>query len=239
LPRLDVSRPNIHDSKKEFLRERDLVISVADHLGSVITEILGDRKNEAHIEMTDRLNAVIDLSAAKNQRSKEISSARDLALQNIAQTGFHYNSLLVIAEMMRIYQERLKELMEQEVEFWTVSNRPPNYYARTIALRLARLYASEKRQKPTFGIARDGNHPSTEFGRALEKVFSVLGIEAAVRNAADWALEQLTEQDINPPQNSLASMMGGLFGEEPTSLPVDKPRSAMEKIADELAKKGS
>lgn len=213
LPRLDISKPNIHDSKKEFLREKDAVSAIIKHLDIVTLQVLNKEQDNKKDEMTGRLRAAVNRVATKEMYSKSLESSSDLALLNIAQTDFYYNSMLVILEMISVYKERLRELSDQEKQFWTVSNRPPNHYARTIALRLARLYAKDKHQRPTFGIARDGNHPSTDFGRALEEVYSVLGIKAAVRKPAEWAIGELTEEDINPPVNALAGgKYGGLTG---------------------------
>ncbi len=224
-PRLDTSRPNIHDSKKEFLKERDSVASIIGHLEKVLAELLGPRDDVQKQEMITRLNISVDLGARKPQKFDEFETAYGLALRNVAQTGFFYNSQMVILRMIIVYKERLKDLKDQESEFWSLSSRAPNYYARTIALRLARLYAQNKQQKPTFGTARDGGHPSTDFGRALEEIFDVLKIKATVRNAAEWAIDQLTEDEINPPENTL---MGGLYGMDPSSNP--EGRQAMEDL---------
>lgn len=205
LPRLDVSKPNIHDSKSEFVREKTAVENVLKHVDGIIKTFLNEDKNQQHTEMLARLDTAIDQSASRSRRLRIAKSAADLALQNITQTGFFFNSLSVVFEMQTAYGIRLKELKDQEKEYWSVSNRPPNYFARTIALRLARLFAQEKHQKPTFGIASDGNHPSTDYGRALERVYEVLRIKASVRNAAVWAIGQLTDEEINPPLNMLAA----------------------------------
>jgi len=210
LPRLDVSRPNIHDDKKEFLKEKNTVEAVVNKLDATFRLLLGAKDDAAHSDMVVRLRAAIDAGGMKRLRGMSTESGRELALKNILETGLYYNSQLVILDTLSVYKERLKELKDQEIQFWSVSNRPPNYYARTIAVRLARLYAKEKGQKPTFGISREGNHPSTEFGRSLEQIFLILGIKASVRNAAVWAIDQLTEEDWSPGYNALA--MGSLLG---------------------------
>jgi hypothetical protein len=233
-PRLDVSKPNIHDSKKEFLREKNAVANVIELLNGVLSQVLGKKDDVEHKEMIGRLQASIDQGATRSMRSLDVSSASDLAIRNVMQTGFYYGSLFVILEMIGVYKERLRELDDQERQFWTVSNRPPNYYARTIALRLARLFAKEKRQKPTFGISREGNYPSTVFGRALEQVFCVLKIKASVRNAAEWAIDQLQEDDWNPRQNALAGL-GSILG-APDPKPSKDPKDA---IAELLVKRSS
>lgn len=209
----DVSRPNIHDSKKEFLRELEAAQAVVKSSLTIIGKLVhSEIETEAdHNQMLERLGHVVDLAGYEHRRGRTIETARDLALKNLADTGFFRGSLLVVIEMMMIYRRRLLELKDQKKQYWSVPHRAPNYYARTIALRLARLYAQEKRQRPTFGIARDGNHPSTEFGRALEDVFAVLEIKAAVRGAAEWAIEQLTDDDVNPPLNALRNLgLGGI-----------------------------
>ena len=224
LPRLDVSRPNIHDSKKEFLKEKNTVEAVVNSLEITFKQLLGEKDDAAHSDMVFRLRAVVDAGGMKRLRGKSTESGSELALKNILETGFYYNFLFVVLEGLSVYKERLKELKEQEVEFWTVSNRPPNYYARTIAVRLARLYAKAKRQKPTFGISREGNYPSTEFGRSLEQIFLILGIKASVKNAAVWAIDQLTEDDWSPGYNALA--MGSLLG-APNPNPSRTTRNAL------------
>ncbi|SFN73775.1 hypothetical protein SAMN04487859_1089 [Roseovarius lutimaris] len=231
-PRLDTSRPNIHDSKKDFLKERDAVASIVEHLNLAITELFGSEDDVQHQDMADRLQVAIDTGARKPQKFDDPEAAHGLALRNIVQTGFYYNSQLVIVRMINVYQERLNELKDQEAEFWSLANRAPNYYARTIALRLARLYALHKRQKPPFGTARDGNHPSTDFGRALEEIFDVLKIKATVRNAAEWAINQLTEDEINPSTNAFRGMLLGL--NPPSS--TEERQKTRQKIADMLVK---
>lgn len=221
LPRLDTSRPNIHESKKEFLSERDAVASIIENLTAAVQQVAHRDGDIEHQKMIDRLHHSVNVGAVQSPRYREMKTARDLAIRNIIDTGFYYNSLYIIVEMINVYDERFKELQDQEIEFWSLSHRAPNYYARTIALRFARLYAKELNKRPTFGIARDGNHPSTDFGRALEQIFQVLGIVGSVRNAADWALEQLTEDDFQTRQSSTPS---GLFAG--AGLALDDPPSS-------------
>ena len=213
-PPFDISRANIHNSKAEFQVEADAVDSIIEHAKAIMDVFLSDRakQNPDHQVMVDRLRVAFQLSANKEMQKKGIGSANDLALKNVVQSGFYFNSIMVLLELFGAATERRKELSDQERDFWTVSNRPPNYYARSIALRLARLYAREKSERPTFGISSQGNYPSTEFGRTLEQVFEVLNIKANVKNAAVWAIDQLSEEDLRPPQNAL---LGGLLGVVP------------------------
>ena len=110
------------------------------------------------------------------------------------------------------------DLKDHKEKFWKFKHRAPDYYARTIALRLAKLFAREVGQRPTFGTAAEGDYPSTAYGRALEEVFEILEIKQKVRTHAKWAIQQITEEDMNPPPvNRLSAMMMGH--------PPSKPRS--------------
>ncbi len=211
----DISRPNIHDSKKEFIRELTTVTAVKEHLCGTLDLLLQTNSPEdrdpLQVAMTRRLRVAIETFALQRGKSETLDEASDLALKNIRDTGFYFNSLLVVLEMHSAFDKRLRDLKEQEVQFWTVANRPPNYYARTIALRFARLFASRTGKRPTFGISSEGAHPSTDYGRALEQVFAILEIRANVRKAAEWALSQVTEEDWKPTRNALAGPMRGLY----------------------------
>ncbi|OAN77497.1 hypothetical protein A8B82_12915 [Sulfitobacter sp. EhC04] len=208
---LDISRPNFHDSKTEFLQELTAVEAIISHCDGIFSLLVGQGQDapETHKLMIDRLVPAINQHVMQSIAFKEISTPNDLAVKNVVETGFHYSSLLVVLHMMEAYRRRLKELKQQEVDFWNVTHRPPKYYARTVALRFARLFAQERRVKPTIGTVSDGSHPSTDYGRALEEVFNILEINANVRTAGEWAIRQLEESDWNPPLNALS---GGLFG---------------------------
>jgi hypothetical protein len=208
-PPFDISRPNIHDTKKEFLLELVTVEAIATNLRAAIDQIYNpdDQESSEKTAMFERLRSAVELGAVQKVQRLIINQPSDVALKNIYDTGFYYNSLRVVVDMYIIYNQRLVELKDQEKQFWSLANRAPNHYARTLALRLARLYSKEKGHRPTFGISREGNYPSTDYGRALEEVFGILGVKAACRNPATWAIEQLTDEDMRPAMNYL----GGLF----------------------------
>lgn len=235
-PRLDVSKPNFHDTKKGFLREKNALEQATGHIKAVLDQFVGPqyKGDLEHSKMTTSVHSAMDRLAKSTGQSELLETASDLAMKNIMQTGFYYNSLFFMLHLNSVYHQRLHELSDQEKEFWTITNRPPNYYARTIALRFARIYAMETRSKPTFGVSREGSHPSTDYGRALEQVFQILNIKAKVRNPAEWAIEQLTEDEWNPPANAL---MGGLFGKVADQNRPATSGSTTERIAAILAKR--
>ena len=236
----DITRPNIHDNKKEFTRELTTVSSVIDHLqktlGLLVANTAETENDPLHSEMLSRLTLAIETNIIQ-QKSKTVpESAGDLALQNLRETGFYYNSVFVMLEMLGSFRHRFRDLKEQEVEFWSVPNRPPNYHARIIALRFARFFASKTGKRPTFGISSEGSHPSTEYGRALEEVFKILKIRADVRKAAEWALSQVTEEDWKPTRNALAGPMGSLYGIGGLFHP---RRSSIDPLIEALQEKGA
>lgn len=230
----DITRPNIHDSKKEFARELGTVLAIRDHLKDMLDLLIAtttEAENDPlHQAMVRRLSFAIEANVSQRSKRLNPESASELALKNLKDTGFYYNSIYVVIEMLRSFEQRLRDLKEQESEFWSVAYRAPNYYARTIALRFARLFASRTGKRPTFGISSEGSHPSTDFGRALEQVFDILEIGANVRKAAEWALAQLTEQDWKPKLNALAYPSGGFpkFGD--ISLSRNDPKTGIARL---------
>ncbi|MFN7222738.1 MAG: hypothetical protein ACK4MS_01805 [Paracoccaceae bacterium] len=198
-PPFDIKPVNLHHSKKEFTDELRTVAAIVGHLHGVLVElqITPETADPSKDAMISRIQAAVDNSIRQNVRRKKLTgaTANDLVTQNFRDTGFFTNSNDMLSDMIFAYNQRLDELRDQEKEFWNVPNRAPDYFARTIALRFARLFARQKGKRPTFGTSRDGGHPSTVFGRALEEVFEVLEIATHIRGSAVWAIEQLTEDD--------------------------------------------
>ncbi|UPH70160.1 hypothetical protein LGT41_0010080 [Abyssibius alkaniclasticus] len=233
-----LDKANIHDNKSEFIAERDTVKLVSDSLHTLLTRLVSNKPGQPpeQAEMFERLSQVINITAASRIQSEPPYTAIDLALRNVMQTDFFNSTIYVAFEMYQAYSKRYIELMEQETQFWKVSNRPPNYYARTIALRFARFYARTQRRLPTYGTSSDGPYPSTEYGRILEQIYEVLGIDANIRHAAKWAISQLTDEDVNPPPNALEQYIWAENRVEPPSPGI------LSQIAMQLAvggKKGS
>jgi hypothetical protein len=209
IPALDISRPNIHDSKAEFLAELEIVSGTLSQLRRAFDALAPfPEEDRPRMKIVDRLLVAVDQSARQRLAGLFPTSAAELLRKNNVEIGLYLSSLRMIADLISELEVRLRELRAQEKEFWTVKNRPPRYYARTIAQRLARIYASEKGEKPTSGVARDGGHPSTEFGRALEEVFAILEIKADVRRAAEWAIGELTADDLEPRGGRIGALLG-------------------------------
>ena len=225
----DLSRPNIHDNKTDFLRERDTVAQVIKHLDGV-TELLlrsEEGRSPEHDQMMERLRAAVETNIDRLSNREFNLSASGLAIQNVLETGFFYNSIIIVIQMQKAYIQRLSELKEQELEFWSVNNRPPNYYARAIALRFAKFYAREAGHKPTFGTSRDGPHPSTDYGRLLEEIFAILKIDGDYKRAGQWAVAQVTDDDMTLPMTGLLGMLGGLGNAHPDSNDGNDANSAL------------
>lgn len=209
----DISQPNIHENKSDFLYEMDAVSTVVKNSSEIIDKIFvkAEIETNQHREMVDRLIPAIESQAIKIVQNDPPSSAFDLVQKNMLENEFYWHSLVTVFQMGNAYNERLRELRDQEMEFWSVNHRPPNYYARAIALRFARFYARQTSKKPTFGTSRDGPHPSTDYAKLLEEIFSILEIKSGLRNPAIYAIERITPEDIKPETSSL-SQLGKLFG---------------------------
>ncbi|MEP4194330.1 MAG: hypothetical protein ABJL99_01705 [Aliishimia sp.] len=204
---IDVDKPNQHDSKPAFNRELNSVKESLAHTSGLLRQLIGDDADSKQIKARrSELIARIDEVAYGRGEPKKTQNSFEILLLNARVAGFTTSCIYHLVTLEFALETRLRELRDQDAEFWSVSSRPPNYYARTISLRTARLYAKEKGVKPTLGTARDGGHPSTDFGRALESIFAVLGIKSNVRSPAKWAIGQLTDADLLRPQNAFAAL---------------------------------
>jgi hypothetical protein len=212
----DISRPNSHDSKAEFLLEKQAIGSALENARPLLDLVLNgvsDQNARQHGAIRKALKFV-DESVRSKRRVGQLETVFDLMRSNALSIGLSPVLVFLLFDFVEALELREQELKGQEAVFWSGVGRAPNHYARTIALRFAKLVARAAGRKPTFGTARDGGHPSTEFGRALEEIFKILDVGADVRNAAKWAISQLTEEDMNPPvRNALAGQwVGGLAG---------------------------
>ncbi|MFN0114179.1 MAG: hypothetical protein ACKVPY_05830 [Paracoccaceae bacterium] len=209
---IDIRKPNIHDSKAEFLDELQAIEGGLEHLRAAFRALYpGQVDHDAAIRRrVDRISFAVDYFAVRAHAAEMVTTVSLLVRKMQAEAGLFWSSIWTVIDLSEALEARLSELKDQEREFWSGSSRPPNHFARTIALRVARLYAREKHARPTFGTARDGGHPSTDYCRALERIYNALGIRANVRNAARWAIGELTDDDLRSPAiNALATAMQG------------------------------
>lgn len=219
---IDVSKPNIHDSKPEFLRERDAVAAMVEHAETLLDFIVAGvfTDDASSDEMNRRVALGIDNWAREKCRIEEPKWMATMIAKNASDTGLSISLAFILTRYKGGLAKRQMELADQEREFWSGASRPPNHYARTIGLRLARLYAQEKRELPTVGVSGDGGHPSTAFTRALQEVFELLKINSNIRNAASWAVAQLSDHDIGRPTNAFRGLMDYMAEQPPNALAV-------------------
>ena len=141
----------------------------------------------------------------------DLSASHDLLKKNAMDTSLSVQTLTLMLEFQDILSERLAELDNEREEFWNLPHRAPDYYARAIALRLAKLFAKETGRRPTYGLSGETGEPSAAFSRALREVFIVLGITAQQRGPAEWAVGQISEDDLEPKEkkslNALIDML--------------------------------
>lgn len=168
--------------------------------------------------MHRRVAQGIDSWAREKCRADEPKGMATVVAKIAGDVGQSISLAFILTRYQSGLAKRQMELADQEREFWSGASRPPNHYARTIGLRLARLYAQEKQEFPTVGVSGEGGHPSTAFTRALQEVFELLEIKSNVRNAASWAVAQLSDQDIGRPTNAPRGLMEYLAEQPPNAL---------------------
>lgn len=207
-PPFDTSKPNQHDTKAQFIRERDACKETLEHLDAVFSTLLPSEEDEAGREMFDALHPRIDQKLRDQARRIFADSPTSLVRKNIAEVGGSHVFLYMCLDLQSVIGDRLRELNEQEERFWNLKHRAPDYYAREIALRLARLFAQETGQFPTWGTSPHDGSGSTQFARALAKAFTILGIKSHTRGPAEWALGQLTETDMEPSGDAFEGLRG-------------------------------
>ena len=204
----DTSKPNQHDSKSEFLREYKAVQSCVEYIDKTVDNFAAGSKRPKQAKMLERLAPIINHKMASNPPDGELGNSHTLVRRNVGSIGGFYASLLIMIDFSSALESRLSELEDQRQQFWNLPHRAPDYYARAIALRLAKLYAQITNQYPTIGTSGETGEASTAYSRALEQVFEVLGIESRTRLHAEWAVGQLTDDDLGPPEGTLAHMLG-------------------------------
>ena len=190
------------------MTEKQAVSAAIKNIDGLFSALMGKKQARAGTkEILQDLASRIDVFARAEGVEAEDLTAMHLVRANARSVGLRNVSLWIAIDLREALMARFEELKDQETEFWTVTNRPPNYFARTIALRTARKYARAKGEYPTLGTSRDSGEPSTAYARCLKEVFRILKIEAAIRGPAEWAISQLSDEDIKPPQGLLGNAL--------------------------------
>ncbi|WP_149755224.1 hypothetical protein [Roseivivax sediminis] len=205
---LDLSKPNQHDNKAEFLREKTIVETSLQHVEGLLDTLVFDVEDEQETALQERIYPVMGAKLRSAVASTPSEGVLGMLRGNLAEYGQFYATLWVFMDLSTALRLRMKELEDQEARFWSLPHRAPDYHARAVALRLAKLYARETGQRPTYGTSGETGDPSTTFSRALRDVFKMAGIKSGVRTYAEWAIEQLDESDLQAPQNALGSILG-------------------------------
>lgn len=165
-PPFDISRPNSHDSKAEFLLEKQAIGSALEnarpHLDLVLNGV-SDQHAPQHDAVRKSLTFV-DVSVRSKRRFGRLETVFDLMRSNAASIGVTPVLLFLLFNFVEALELREQELNGRELVFWSGVGPAPKHYARTITLRFAKVVPRATGTKPTFGTARDGGHPSTDFG---------------------------------------------------------------------------
>lgn len=229
-PPIDISKPNQHNSKAEFSLEFEAVNQSANAVREIVRNLAASDDSPEHLEMLQRLEPVINEKFAAMAPRTLVNDPVELVRKNVADVGGFTATLFILLDFWMVLQERQAELRDQEAEFWSVPHRAPDYHARAVALRLAKLFAKETCQRPTTGTSGETGEPSTGYARALSEIFDLLDISTGVRSPAEWAVGQISEEDFRPPTNHLATLLGNTDQQS-------KPSESTRKIVDALMKR--
>ncbi len=157
-----------------------------------------DALNKAVLALHEALIALkkdqvsrVNRSGAQWAKSQaRLSVAKIAAIQRIVRSTHHV--LDVLTEGISVE----RDISAEEISaFWARRGRGAEWYARNSALAVARLYISNVGEMPKFGITPDGD-PSTKYTRKVQEIFEILEIKVGFRKPCKWAIEQLTESEI-------------------------------------------
>lgn len=212
-PPFSIRKPTEFRSKQEFQRQFDSVTAALHNIDALFEAVLSGRdepdSETNYLELDRAINEIMRRPAPRTELDKSINLIR----RNTADVGGFVVSLHVINDLRTALRERLSDLETQRDQFWSLPHRAPDYFARAIALRLAKLYAREVGERPTYGISGETGEPSTNFSRTLRDVFEVLDIDAGEKANAAWAIDQLTDDDLSGKSGAMPpGTIGGLFG---------------------------
>lgn len=184
---LDIRRPTLHDTKGEFRAEFEAVERSTNDLLSLYGFML--KQGDASIESSRGIPVAFMFGALeRNKKDGRPNDALDLVMQNARSVDYWRFSRNYVFDLYLSFSARLAELKEQGDAYWSAPGRPPDHFARVMALRLAKLYAKQFNRMPTIGTASDGDHPSTEYGRFLQELFEALEIGTGFRLPGEWAI---------------------------------------------------
>ncbi|GAB5447415.1 hypothetical protein [Gymnodinialimonas sp.] len=211
----DVTKPNFHDSKSEFLVEKAATEAALERSEGILDLLISGHTGNGHTDSlaAARICGFVDYNRQLDQQRKKPDTIPTFVLKGMVDNGLTTNLAFALHAFKRALSDRLQNLADQERDYWSGHSRPPNHFARAIALRFARHYCKEVGEMPTSGVSGEGGYPSTDFTRALQEVFEILDVRANVRNMADWAITQLSEDDLQKP----SLLLGGLLGLPPAT----------------------
>lgn len=185
--------PNEHATKKEYKAEKAAVVSLRKQLGKLIDLLTpGIAGFPADTEPAKRLRNFVDEVVPHREPGRPADPVQ-VVVNAAIDVGIFECTFRTIAELDRRLRDRENVLAKEEKVYWGQPHRMRNHHAYAIAFRLARYYRQEAGKEPTYGTSSDGRHPSTEFCRALEEVYEVLGIDAGIRQPAEWAIAKAKE----------------------------------------------
>ena len=104
----DLSKPNQHNSKAEFLREKELVEACLKHLEALTELLWADDEKSDRSAMLDRFRPRLDAKLRSITGRFPVESAFSLVRKNVAEAGASFSSLFVFMDLTAGLRERLR-----------------------------------------------------------------------------------------------------------------------------------
>ncbi len=181
LERLVVDAEVLHESKAHFKRDKNSIDQIFENCLSLYLNLRG-------------------MSAPQKKRltshsQKMALQSEELSVEKIAGVEGICDSLIGLLNFFSTaFIEERNRLEDQKARYWSRQGRSPNWRARLLAKWVAGVYVQYLKKKPTYGT--DRNYPSTPYARALQEIFEIYQIDMDIRKPAEWAISQITEEDV-------------------------------------------
>ena len=123
----DVSKPNIHNSKREFRREKEAVENASENARGIVDFVEGVlAKDDPDLKaMTERVIKVVDQNAESDALKMNVENVSAFLAKSASQEGLSIILYFLCSNYAKHLNALLSDLEDQEREFWSGSHRPP------------------------------------------------------------------------------------------------------------------
>lgn len=113
----DLSKPNEHNNKAEFIREKETVEASLEGLEVVIGSLIGAKEDPHRDEIAARLKSVLNAKFRSGAPMTDLRDSYRLIKKNVADVGGYAASIFIMLDLQSALRLRLDELRDQEKKF--------------------------------------------------------------------------------------------------------------------------